>query len=119
MSNCQNPFCDNAAVYGGKFCCTSCRAGYHQNHKAGLEAVAAELVRSKLVKMGTGAHTAELMARNLYRVAKGRERTPGQSSFVDPGAKAPETLETCPKCKTKGFTVQGLARHVCTGEKRN
>lgn len=76
MKLCLNPFCDNEIVNGrSKFCRDSCRASYHQNHKLGLHLVLRELIRSDLVKMGTGAEKAEIVARNLYRVAKGKEPT--------------------------------------------
>lgn len=75
MKFCLNPFCDNAVVNGQKFCRDSCRVSYHQNHKFGLHLVLRELIRSDLVKMGTGADKAEMVARNIYRCAKGREPT--------------------------------------------
>jgi hypothetical protein len=75
MSHCQNPFCDNQVTGNRKFCRDSCRVSFHANHKFGLNLVLRELVRWELVTMGTGAAKAELIARNVYRVAKGREPT--------------------------------------------
>jgi len=122
---CKHPYCDAEAVYRGLFCCESCKVGYHQNHRARLEALEAWLVKMTAVEsnppnliivepvafFGSASSTIQAAARQLYRVAHGyvagREDKPKEGLAVP---KMKQTELVLPA--TRRLTVDGVIEKI-------